>query len=117
MGKKRPIAYRIEDEDEEEDLSFVVDDDEGSNEELNREMEEIQKRFRRNPHANYDLSDSSDMEANYSDIEYEERRTAKIGAKEDREELKKIQREEEEEERRRRHKKKMKKRQRREDSF
>lgn len=43
------------------------------------------------PRANYDNInyDSSDMEADYSEIEDEERRTAKIARREDAEELRK----------------------------
>lgn len=44
----------------------------------------IQNMFRRNPNQYYDEeSDLSDMEANYDQIEEEERRTARIAKQED----------------------------------
>lgn len=94
LYKEKPSKFlgkRTRDDDyyeEESNLSFVVDDDQDGQEydplETGDFREMLNKMFRRNryTYADDDYS-SSDMEARYDEIEAEERRAAKIAARED----------------------------------
>lgn len=86
------LGKRTRDDDyyeEESNLSFIVDDDdvEGDYDPLDsgKLSKMLNKMFRRNPnHARYEYEDScDDMEAGYDEIEEEERRAARIAARED----------------------------------
>eukprot|EP00347_Sterkiella_histriomuscorum_P003347 403364640 len=79
-------------DDDEDNLSFIVDDDDMDENELDpRTKEEVKKLLgkRRYYYNDYD-SESDDMEVGYDQIEREERIAARIAKREDDEELEKI---------------------------
>ncbi|XP_027075300.1 uncharacterized protein [Coffea arabica] len=87
--RKRPARHNEDDEDDPETA-----------------LRMIRNMFGYNPSRYEDVDDDSDMEANFDDIQREEKRSARIARQEDEEELRKI----EEEERRERLRKEAKKR-------
>ncbi|XP_027178676.1 protein SPT2 homolog [Coffea eugenioides] len=87
--RKRPVRHNEDDEDDPETA-----------------LRMIRNMFGYNPSRYEDVDDDSDMEANFDDIQREEKRSARIARQEDEEELRKI----EEEERRERLHKEAKKR-------
>ncbi|KAK1287470.1 hypothetical protein QJS10_CPB19g00579 [Acorus calamus] len=102
--KQIPPRSRIDDRPKKRPLNRYADDDEDGEDAINM----IRQMFGYNPNryaGRDDYDDDSDMEANFEDIQREERRSAKIAKREDEIELQRILAEEEEEERRRKAKK------------
>ena len=94
-NRRHNVGSDYYNEDEDEDLDdFIVPDDES--EEMNEAQLYLEK-FKKKVGAKKEYSDddvSSDMEASYNEQELEERRTLKIGKRDDRRELARIMEEE-----------------------
>lgn len=105
--KQRHKTKRVYDEEDEDDnLSFIVDDDEVDDIDPHSRQEMQKLLGKKRYYYNDNYSEESDMEAGYDEIDREERIAAKIANKEDEEErLRTLQIEAEE--RRRRKMKKM----------